>query len=449
MSALIFGVSGVRGVVNSSFFPQNSLELGLSFGSFIPRYRGIVVGKDTRKTGEVIENAFISGLLATGSSVINLGIVPTPTVLLNTHLLKKDGGAVITASHNPLEWNGIKFNDKNGFFLSEEEVTALYEIYNKKDFNIASWEQVGKMEYDRDGVKRHIDRIVGLIDIERIKRRQFKVIFDGCCGALSSPAEKLFSLLGCSTNIIESNRNPEPVASNLKEIQDVCASGDFDIGFAADMDGDRIAVITEKGDIPGEEYTLALALSHIFKKKKGKVVTNLSTSRMIDDIAGDYLIRTKVGEANVAKKMLEVEAVFGGEGNGGVIWPDMHPTRDGLSAMSIILEYMAEEKEPISKLAKRLPSYYMKKEKVKSVGDVDLERVIECLPKGEVRREDGVRIDYEDAFIHIRKSNTEDVVRIICEAKREEICKMLIEKARSMLRGSSGEREKVGNGEKN
>jgi len=447
MSDLIFGISGVRGIVNSSFFPQDSLELGLSFGSFIPRYpsaNGIVVGRDARRTGDLILNTFISGLLSTGNSVLNLGIVPTPTVLLNTHLLKKDGGAVITASHNPLEWNGVKFNDKNGIFLSENEVKALYKIYNNKDFRFALWDRVGIMEYDRDGVKRHIDRLVGLIDIETIRRRRFRVVFDGCCGALSSPAERLLSLLGCKVRVIESNRNPEPVPSNLKEIQDACASGDFDIGFAADMDGDRIAVITEKGDIPGEEYTLALALSHVWKKKKGNVVTNLSTSRMIEDIAGDYLIRTKVGEANVVKKMMEVEAVFGGEGNGGVIWPDMHPTRDGLSAMSIILEYMADEKEPISKLVKRLPSYYMVKEKIKAKGDIDIEGLVGLLPEGEIRREDGIRIDYEDAFIHIRKSNTEDVVRIICEAKNEEICNMLIEKVMD-----EGEREKAGNGEKN
>ncbi len=442
MPTLIFGVSGVRGVVNSSFFPQNSLELGLSFGSFIAPYPsadgsagGIVVGRDTRRSGDLILNTFISGLLSTGNSVINLGIVPTPTVLLNTHLLGKDGGAVITASHNPLEWNGIKFNNKKGFFLSEDEVKTLYKIYNNKEFRFALWDRVGIMEYDRDGVKRHIDRIFSLIDVEKIKKRQFKVIFDGCHGALSTPAEKLLSLLGCDVRIIESNRNPEPVPTNLGEIADACGSGDFDIGFASDMDGDRIAVITEKGDIPGEEYTLALALSYISGKKKGKVVTNLSTSRMIDDIAGDYLIRTKVGEANVVKKMMEVRAVFGGEGNGGVIWPDMHPTRDGLSAISIILEYMADEREPISKLIKRLPSYYMMKEKIKAKGDIEIERLEGLLPKGEIRREDGIRVDYEDAFIHIRKSNTEDVVRIICEAKRKEICKTLIEKAKSILVG--------------
>ncbi|MEA3431217.1 MAG: phosphoglucosamine mutase [candidate division WOR-3 bacterium] len=438
MSNLIFGVSGVRGVVNSSFFPQDSLELGLSFGSFVRRYPsagGIVVGRDTRRSGDLILNAFISGLLSTGNSVLNLGIVPTPTVLLNTHLLGKDGGAVITASHNPLEWNGVKFNDKSGIFLSENEVKALYKIYNNKEFRFALWEQVGIMEYDRDGVKRHIDRIFSLIDVEKIRERQFKVMFDGCHGALSTPAEKLLSLLGCSVKIIESNRNPEPVPSNLEEIQDACASGDFDIGFASDMDGDRIAVITEKGDIPGEEYTLALALSHISGKKKGKVVTNLSTSRMIDDIVGDYLVRTKVGEANVVKKMMEVGAVFGGEGNGGVIWPDMHPTRDGLSAISIILEYMADEREPISKLIKRLPSYFMVKEKIKIEGDIDIEGLVGLLPEGEIRREDGIRIDYEDAFIHIRKSNTEDVIRIICEAKRKEICKTLVEKTKSWLVG--------------
>ncbi|OYD14735.1 hypothetical protein CH333_07330 [candidate division WOR-3 bacterium JGI_Cruoil_03_44_89] len=431
MPGLIFGVSGVRGVVNSSLFPQDSLALGLSLGNFISG--DIVVGRDTRKTGDLILNAFVGGLLSTGNSVINLGIVPTPTVLLNTYLLRKSGGAVITASHNPLEWNGVKFNDRDGIFLSEEEVRALYEIFEKKDFRIAPWEEVGIMECDGNGVKRHIDRILGLIDVEKIRERRYKVIFDGCRGALCSPAEELLSLLGCSVKILESNREPEPVPSNLGEVRDACASGDFDIGFASDMDGDRIAVITEDGKVPGEEYTFALALSHIFKRKKGKVVTNLSTSRMAESIAGDYLIRTKVGEANVVRKMMEVEAVFGGEGNGGVIWPDMHPTRDGLSAISILLQYMAEEGEPVSKLIKRLPWYHMKKEKVEIGDKVDLERLIEHLPRGEVRREDGIRIDYGDAFIHIRRSNTEDVIRIICEAEREKTCEVLLERARKAL----------------
>ncbi len=431
MPGLIFGVSGVRGVVNSSLFPQDSLALGLSLGNFISG--DIVVGRDTRKTGDLILNAFVGGLLSTGNSVINLGIVPTPTVLLNTYLLRKSGGAVITASHNPLEWNGVKFNDRDGIFLSEKDVRALYEIYDRRDFNMAPWEDVGIMECDGNGVKRHIDRVLGLIDVEKIRERRFKVIFDGCRGALCSPAEELLSLLGCSVKILESNREPEPMPSNLGEVRDACASGDFDIGFASDMDGDRIAVITEDGKVPGEEYTFALALSHIFERKKGKVVTNLSTSRMAESIAGDYLIRTKVGEANVVRKMMEVKAVFGGEGNGGVIWPDMHPTRDGLSAISILLQYMAEEGEPVSKLIKRLPSYHMKKEKVEIGDKVDLERLIEHLPRGEVRREDGIRIDYGDAFIHIRRSNTEDVIRIICEAEREKMCEVLLEKARKAL----------------
>ncbi|MCK4255815.1 phosphoglucosamine mutase, partial [candidate division WOR-3 bacterium] len=204
-------------------------------------------------------------------------------------------------------------------------------------------------------------------------------------------------------------------------------------GFASDMDGDRIAIITNEGEVPGEEYTLAMALSHIFKKRKGKVVTNLSTSRMVEYIAGNYVERTKVGEVNVVQKMREVGAIFGGEGNGGVIWPDMHLTRDGLSAVSLILEYMAEEKESISKLIKRLPFFYMKKEKVNKTGDIDFERLTKVLPDGELRDEDGLRIDYEDAFIHIRKSNTEDVIRIICEAEKEETCNMLIKKAKRMF----------------
>ncbi len=433
MSDIIPGISGVRGIVNASFFPQDSLDFGISFGSLIPRSRGIIVGRDTRKTSPLMEQAFVSGLLSTGSQVLSLGIVPTPTVLLNTALLKRDGGAVITASHNPPCWNGIKFNNKEGVFLSEGEIKKLYRIYNKKKFNFASWDKTGALEYDGQGIKRHLNRVLALINVEMIRKKKLRVVFDGGFGTLSSPAKTLLSHLGCKTKIINADRNPEPIPSNLKEIKNICRSGDFDVGFASDMDGDRIAIITEKGEAPGEEYTLALALSHIFNQKKGKVVTNLSTSRMIDYIAGNYLIRTKVGEANVVGKMLKTGAIFGGEGNGGVIWPDMHTTRDGLSAISIILEYMAEEGESISNLMKRLPSYFMKKEKLGIKGALHIERVLEFLPEGKINRDDGIRIDYEDAFIHIRKSNTENVIRIICEAESEKICNMFIKKTKDAL----------------
>jgi len=431
MSGLILGISGVRGIVNSSFFPQDSLAFGLSFGNFLSG--NIVIGRDTRRTGDLILNAFASGFISSGNSIINLGIVPTPTVLLNTSLLDKNGGTVVTASHNPLDWNGLKFNYKDGLFLTEEEGKTLYGIYDRRDFNMVSWDKVGVIDYDRDGIKRHTERILGLIDVDRIREKQFRVIFDGCYGALSPPAKQLLTLLGCDVTIMDTKRDPEPIPLNLNEVRDACRMGDFDIGFASDMDGDRIAVITNEGEVPGEEYTLAMALSHIFKKRKGKVVTNLSTSRMVEYVAGNYVERTKVGEVNVVQKMREIGAIFGGEGNGGVIWPEMHLTRDGLSAISLILEYMAEEKESISKLIKRLPFFYMMKEKVDKTGDIDFERLTKVLPDGELRDEDGLRIDYEDAFIHIRKSNTEDVVRIICEAEKEVTCNILIKKAKSLF----------------
>lgn len=431
MSGLIFGVSGVRGIVNSSFFPQHAFTLGQSFGRFISG--DIVVGRDTRRTGDMILSAFVSGFLSSGNSITNLCIVPTPTVLLNAAILRKGGGAVITASHNPLDWNGLKFIGKDGIFLSEDDIGVLYGINNKGEFQSVSWDRVGRMECDDDGVKRHIGRILSLINVERIRSKRFRVIFDGGGGALSSPVGELLSLLGCDFKIINSKRDPEPLSANLMDIKGAFREDDFDIGFASDMDGDRIAVITEEGEVPGEEYTLPLALSHILKHKKGKVVTNFSTSRMVEHIVGASVERTKVGEANVVRKMRDIDAIFGGEGNGGVIWPDMHLTRDGLSAISLILDYMADENESISKLIKRFPSFYMRKEKIEVSGEFDLERLARYLPMGEVNYEDGLRIDYDDGFIHIRKSNTEGVIRIICETEREETCNKLIKEARKLL----------------
>ncbi len=431
MSGLIFGVSGVRGIVNSSFFSQDSLAIGNSFGSFISG--NIVLGRDTRRTGDLIINAFISGFLSSGHSIVNLGIVPTPTVLLNTSLLGMDGGAVVTASHNPYEWNGLKFNGREGTFLSEDDVVELYDIYNKGDFHAVGWDKVGVCERDEEGVSRHIDRILGLVDVGKIRDRCFRVIFDGCGGALSNPAKRLLKSLGCEVRLIYPDRDPEPLSSNLNEISEACKSGDFDVGFASDLDGDRIAVVTDEGKVPGEEYTLPLALSQVLKSKKGKVVTNLSTSKMVEYVAGDSVERTKVGETNVVKRMKDVDAVFGGEGNGGVIWPDMHMTRDGLSAISLILEYMVYEKQTISELIGRLPSLHIKKEKVEEPGEVDLERLAEYLPAGRLNYDDGLRVDFEEGFIHIRRSNTEHIIRIICETDKEETCDILIKKARTLL----------------
>ncbi|MFA5032505.1 MAG: phosphoglucosamine mutase [bacterium] len=431
MEKLIFGISGVRGIFGSSLTEEVGERLGKAFGSFVKNEKGkkIVVGRDLRKSGELVKSSFIKGIISTGCDVIDLGCCATPTLLFNIQALKVDGGAVVTASHNPEEWNGVKFAGSNGCFLNAENVEKVYNFYNK---DISESSQTGKIITDSEGTKRHSSAVISKIDKDNISKKHFNIVFDGCRGVLKEEGKLFLESIGC--NVIEENpeRKLEPLAENLTGLAERVKKEKADAGFAVDPDGDRLSIVNEKGKAIGEEYTLALVGNWLLKKRKGIVVTNLSTSKMIEDIAlqnGNTLLRTKVGEINVVEGMKKIGAILGGEGNGGIIDPEIQYTRDAIVGMGRILECLASTGETLSALAETIPEYYMKKDKIIIDDKTSIAQLLSSLPfpKEKENTEDGIRIDFRDGWAHIRKSNTEPIVRIIYEGKSEAIMHKLDE----------------------
>lgn len=442
----MIGISGVRGIVGTGLTPEVISQFVLGFGTLMDGGK-IVIGKDTRPSGEMVRHSVISSLLATGCDVIDLGICPTPTVLFNVKELKADGGIAITASHNPIEWNALKFIGKDAKFLDIKRAEELVNIYRKKTFNTVGWNEIGKLFEDKDGIDRHIDKILSLpyLNMDGLKKRKFKVAVDCVNGAAFEAFPQLLEKLGCNVVKVfcdgtgEFKRSPEPLAENLALLSKNVKREKADVGFATDADGDRLSIVSDKGKPLGEEYSLPLVAKFILSKKKGDVVTNLSTSRMIDYVVGEkdsQLYRTKVGEANVVLKMEEVKAIIGGEGNGGIIFPEVQYTRDALTGIALILEYMLESNKNISQLKDELHNFsIVKRRKKLETSDYkqDFDAIISRFPEGEVNMTDGIRIDWENGWLHIRKSGTEPILRIIAEAKTKKNAESICNKAMEML----------------
>jgi phosphomannomutase len=436
---LMAGISGIRGVVGQSLTPDVALRYSSAFGNLC-RSRKVVVGRDSRTSGEMIKSAVISGLLATGCSVVDLGICATPTVEIAVVELKARGGIIVTASHNPIQWNALKFVGSDGIFLSPKENQKLFDLVRKDQIKYQPWNKIGKIGSDSSWSKKHIEKILGLkyINVRKIRQRKFKVVLDCCNGAGGVVSPDLLKALGCQ--VIELNcqpnglfpHDPEPVPRNLASLCRAVRKHQADLGFANDPDVDRLAIVSEKGIPLGEEATLALATRFILSRKPNlPVVTNISTSRMIDDIAkesGSKVCRTKVGEAHVARKLKQMKGIIGGEGNGGVILPDLHYGRDALVGKALILEYLAESGKSVSLLASELPRYFMVKKKTKLSRNFkrNLSRLKNKYTRGKINSLDGLRIDYNDLWLQVRKSNTEPQVRIIAEARSKQEASKLV-----------------------
>ncbi len=455
MNKLIFGISGVRGIVGETLTSEVMSRIGEAFSTYIlqnvkcnSQTAKILIGRDARESGKMLKEAFIKGVKTKDSSqtlrtienieFVDMGIMTTPGVLFNIKELGAVGGVIITASHNPSEWNGIKLASEKGIFLDAEEVEKVYAIYN--ELQITDYKlQDCKTTKDKMGQERHISKVLETIDVKAIKDKHFKVVID----SFINEGEKFLEQLGCRVICENSKRGFEPIAENLVNLSKRVKEVDADIGFAIDPDGDRLSIVNEEGKILGEEYTLPLVANQVLSKMQNAkcktqnlvVVTNLSTSRMIDYVVSQHngkVIRTKVGEINVVKGMLKNQAVFGGEGNGGIINPQIQYTRDALAGISGILEYMAVSEEKISTLANRIPKYYMLKDKIKlQVANFDF--LIKLFPEGKINKEDGLRIDFKEGWIHLRKSNTEPILRIICETKDEELTRALVDDVKTKL----------------
>ncbi len=448
MSKLMVSVSGVRGIYGESLTPDLALKYAAHFGIFSQRGK-IIIGRDSRTTGPAMFHAVVSGLLSVGCDVVDLGIVSTPTVLLAVEDSDATGGISITASHNPAEWNAMKFVGENGMFLFPE-AAAEFVASLKEEIKFNSWDKIGTLSYDNAATERHIERILAIpyLNIAKIKELKFKVVVDTVNGAGGVIAPALLRNLGCE--VIELNtettgifaHTPEPLNKNLGQLEDAVAKHKADIGFATDPDVDRLAIVSEKGKCIGEEFSLLLAEKFVLAKKKGDIVTNLSSSMASEDIAAEFGVkvhRTKVGEINVGKKMKEINSPIGGEGNGGVICPEVHYTRDAPAGMALILGYLAESGKTVSELTSEIPHYYFTKDKVVLPAE-KMETITQKAEKAysgfSLDKTDGLKILGEDYWIHIRKSGTEPIIRVYVESgnqqRSDELCRQAIETLKSL-----------------
>jgi phosphomannomutase len=433
MSTLMVSVSGIRGIVGDGLDPHVIVKYASAYADFCGKGK-IVLGSDGRISGEMVRNTVIGTLLAKGNDVIDIGICPTPTVLFNVKNLKAVGGIQISASHNPNEWNALKLLNRKGEFMSPEENKQMLDLLDSADKDFKPWNRLGKLTEYEKGLDDHIKAVLNMeyIDKSKIKKRKFKVLLDCVNGAGAYSMPKLLEKLGCKVTTINSEKSgifprlPEPIPENLKATMKAVKKNKVDIGIVVDPDVDRLVLITEKGKPFSEENTITQAIAFYLSKKKGNVVVNLSTTRAVDDVAEKYggkVFRSAVGEANVVKKMKEVKAIIGGEGSGGVIVPSVNFGRDALVGTVIMLQHLLEFGGKMSGLKKSLPQYFITKKKIE-LGSVSPDEVIKSLAEKykneQVNLEDGLRIDFPDHWVHLRKSNTEPIIRIITEAKTEQ-----------------------------
>lgn len=441
-------ISGIRGIIGSSLTPQIIVNYTSAFSSVLNK-GDILLGRDSRITGLMVAEIVKGVLNALGRNVIDVGIIPTPVVLYGVSSGNYAGGIIITASHNPEEWNALKFVNSKGKFLSPLEFKSLSEIYEKNKFNYCEFNKIGKVLNNDKIPDSHIEKIIKFIKKELIKKSAFKIAFDAVNGAGGPHIINFLKKMGCKVYPINWEttgkfpHNPEPTPANLKELSAFIKKNKVDIGFAIDPDGDRLVIADEKGRILSEELTLALCVKHYLKHYgKSDIVINTSTSRVIEDIAEDFkckVYRVPTGEINVTEKMENIKAKIGGEGNGGVIFPLLNKCRDSLVGIALILEMLSMEKKKTSDMANEFPEYIFLKEKIPLSGKNDISKEMMDKIKLEfikqnIDTQDGIRINFMDKWVLIRKSNTEPIVRIFAEAKKEDEAIELINKVKKIIK---------------
>ena len=448
----IISVSGVRGIVGSALDPSLLTRFAAAFGTLIEGQR-VVVGRDTRTSGPMVHHAILAGLIATGCKVIDVGVCPTPTVLLMSKALNASGSLVITASHNPIDWNGIEFASESGRLLSEPERAHLVEIYESRAFKLATWDKQGSIQVIDTAIDQHIADVLSCdwVVRDQIRAHALKVVIDCGNGAGSVISPRLLTELGCE--VIELScvpdgyfpRPAEPTPDALNQLCDAVKSENADLGFAHDGDADRLVLVSEEGTPLSSEYTFVLAAEFLLNKRKGDIVATVSTSRMLDDVAdrhGVKLHRTPVGVGYVVEKMRETGAVIGGEGTGGVIYPDLQYTTDGIASIAAIIQFLAESSPlTVSDAIASIPSYAICKEKLEvpsqQVADVVLQLAIETYANETLDLADGVKRVWEDRWVNIRKSGTEPVIRVFSEAQTVEeaqaLCNSTLDALKSLM----------------
>lgn len=443
----MISVSGIRGVFGTDLTPENLTQFTAAFGEWSGGGK-IIVGRDTRVTGQICEDIVCATLQSVGCDVVKVGVVPTPTVAMGVLKHEADGAIIISASHNPEEWNALKLLNSKSEFLDADQGSKVIEISKEQSYSYKKFDQVGSVTDDSDLLDYHIKKILELpyIDRELIASKEFSIAIDPVNGTGSVSLPKLLEALGVKT-IEAINAEPNGLFAHVAEplpehLGDICAlvkEKGCDLGIVTDPDADRLALVTNKGNLFGEEYTQAAAFDFLLDKNPGPCATNLSSSRVAEDVAKKYdqeCYRSKVGEINVVKKMQQVDAVIGGEGNGGVINPNLHYGRDALVGTAMILQLLAERDISSDDYRNSLPDYYMRKDKMQ-LADVDGD---ELLQKAESHyadynpdTTDGVKIDFEDGWVHLRKSNTEPIIRIYSEGISPDKAKALADQVVSSI----------------
>ena len=438
---LIKSISGIRGTIGGrtgdTLNPLDIVKFTTAYATFI-KGRKIVVGRDGRISGLMVRNVVVGTLMGMGYDVIDIGYASTPTTELAVRMAGADGGIIITASHNPRQWNALKLLNREGEFLTAADGAEVLRIAEDEDFQYAEVDQLGTCTIDDTYNRRHIDDVLKLklVDREAIHKRQFRVCADtiNSVGGIILP--ELFQALGVDYEILNGDctgdfaHNPEPLEKNLHGIMDRMRSGDFDLGIVVDPDVDRLAFICEDGTMFGEEYTLVSVADYVLSHTVGNTVSNLSSTRALRDVTekhGGQYTAAAVGEVNVTTKMKEVGAVIGGEGNGGVIYPESHYGRDALVGIALFLSSLAQKGCSVSELRKTFPSYQIAKNRIDLTPETDVDailiRVKEMFAKDNsatVNDIDGVKIDFPDRWVHLRKSNTEPIIRVYSEAQTME-----------------------------
>ena len=467
MSAtLMISVSGVRGLVGPDLTPEVVARWAAAFGIWAGEKKGeggrgkakrlrVVLGRDARTSGAMFAAAATSGLQSVGCDVIDVGLVPTPTVQLAVEHHHAAGGIILTASHNPIEWNALKLVGPDGIFLDIEAGTRVREMAaGHTTLQRAKYNAIGGLETDPDAIRRHLAAVLALpgIGLQAIRRRRFRVALDTVRGAGGIVMPALLARLGCRVAAINLEtdglfpRAPEPIPENLKALSALVRRTKADIGIAVDPDVDRLAIVDERGRPIGEDYTLAFAIRAVLGRKGAgrhgtRVVCNLSTSLVVEDAAQDFgarVVRAPVGEAHVARKIIELGAAIGGEGNGGVMYPAIHVGRDAPVAATLVLALLARERQSVSELVAGAPRYTIVKAKVGRGPDLApvYEGLRQRFPDADVDTQDGLRLAWADSWLHVRPSGTEPIIRLIAEAPTREQAERLIEEGRQLCAAS-------------
>ena len=455
---LIKSISGIRGTIGGfqgeNLTPIDAVKYAAAYGSWVKQQREknnytVVVGRDARISGNMMQQLVMNTLIGLGIHVVDLDLSTTPTVEIAVMLEHADGGIILTASHNPKQWNALKLLNHKGEFLDANEGQKILDIAENENINFSEVDDLGKITSNQAYIDLHIDEILdlSLVNVEAIKKAKFKVVVDGVnsTGGIAVPA--LLEALGVEPIKLYCNptgefpHNPEPLKEHLGDLMKMVVDEHADFGLVVDPDVDRLAFVDEKGAMFGEEYTLVAVADYVLQHTPGNTVSNMSSSRALRDITekrnGKYTA-SAVGEVNVVVKMKETNAVIGGEGNGGIIYPELHYGRDSLVGIALFLSYLADLRISVSALRKTYTSYFMSKKKIQLTPQLDVDKLLKAMElkyaDEEINNIDGVKIDFEDNWVHLRKSNTEPIIRIYTEAKSQEEADLLADKIISEIK---------------